>query len=231
MILIVIAPKQTRERSLYIIFNKSFDDLFSSYVILSHLCRRYLRRSYQNRVEKENRTGNSQENFSLQQRIKVFKDWHNGAEEIDPKTISWDKIESHNFTYKFRQDPGPSNPMGRIKFMLPNKFSVYLHDTPGRSLFKETNRVFSSRCIRIEKPIDLALYLLKNDPNWSRDKLMEAVEDGKPTVIWIQNPITVYLQYWTAWVDEFGDLNFREDIYHRDGPLDRALKEQLSGQR
>jgi L,D-transpeptidase YcbB len=166
-----------------------------------------------------------------QQRIKVFKDWHNGAEEIDPKTISWDKIESHNFTYKLRQDPGPSNPMGRIKFMLPNKFSVFLHDTPGRSLFKETNRVFSSGCIRIEKPIDLALYLLKNDPNWSRNKLMEAVEDGKPTVIWIQNPITVYLQYWTAWVDEFDDLNFREDIYHRDGPLDRALKERLPGQR
>ena len=162
-----------------------------------------------------------------QQGIKVFKDWRNGAEEIDPKTIPWDKIGSHTFTYKLRQDPGPNNPMGRIKFILPNKFSVFLHDTPSRSLFKASNRVFSSGCIRIEKPIDLALYLLQGDPNWSREKLIEAVENGKPRVIWIQNPIIVYLQYWTAWVDELGELNFREDIYHRDGLLDHALKEKL----
>jgi L,D-transpeptidase YcbB len=164
-----------------------------------------------------------------QQGIKVFKDWRNGAEEIDPKTIAWNNIGPHNFPYKLRQDPGPNNPMGRIKFMLPNKFSVFLHDTPGRSLFKASSRVFSSGCIRIEKPIDLALYLLQNDPNWSREKLMEAIENGKPRVIRIQNPIIVYLQYWTAWVDEFGKLNFCEDIYHRDGPLDRALRERISG--
>jgi murein L,D-transpeptidase YcbB/YkuD len=164
-----------------------------------------------------------------QQGIKVFKDWSNEAEEIDPKTIPWDKIEPHKFIYKLRQDPGPNNSLGRIKFMLPNKFSVYLHDTPKHSLFKETHRVFSSGCIRIERPIDLALYLLHNDPNWTRDKLMEAIENGKPTVIWIQNPIIVYLQYWTAWVDESGKLIFRDDIYNRDGPLDRALKERLTG--
>lgn len=162
-----------------------------------------------------------------QQRIKVFRDWRNGAEEIDPKTIAWDKIGPHNFTYKLRQDPGASNSMGRIKFMLPNKFSVFLHDTPRHTLFQEANRLFSSGCIRIERPIDLALYLLQNDPNWSREKLMKTIENGKPTVIWIQNPIIVYLQYWTAWVDEFGELNFRKDIYNRDEPLDRALKEGL----
>jgi murein L,D-transpeptidase YcbB/YkuD len=119
--------------------------------------------------------------------------------------------------------------MGRIKFMLPNRFSVFLHDTPARSLFKASNRIFSSGCIRIEKPIDLALYLLHNDPNWSREKLMEVIENGKPKVIWLQNPITVYLQYWTAWVDEVGNLNFCEDIYHRDGPLDHALRERIPG--
>ncbi len=161
-----------------------------------------------------------------QQGIKVFKDWSKKAEEIDPQTIAWDKIEPRNFTYKLRQDPGPRNELGRIKFIIPNKFAVYLHDTPKRSLFKETNRDFSSGCIRVEKPIDLAVYLLQDDPNWTREKLLEAIENGTPKGIKFKNPITVHLQYWTAWVDETGRLNFRDDIYDRDRPLDRALKER-----
>ncbi len=162
-----------------------------------------------------------------QQRIKVFKDWRNGAVEIDPDTIAWDKIEGQNFTYKLRQDPGPRNPLGRVKFIFPNKFAVYLHDTPKRLHFKETNRNFSSGCIRTEKPIDLAVYLLKNDPEWTREKLMDAIENGSSKVIQLQSPIAVHLEYWTAWVDETGGLNFRSDIYDRDGPLDRALKERF----
>jgi len=161
-----------------------------------------------------------------QQKIKVFKDWSNNAVEIDPETIEWNKIEPRNFTYKLRQEPGPKNLLGRIKFIFPNKFAVYLHDTPKRFLFKENNRDFSSGCIRVEEPISLAVYLLQDDPSWTRERLMETIENGIPQVIGLKRPIMVHLQYWTAWVDENGKLNFRYDIYDRDKPLDRALKEQ-----
>ena len=162
-----------------------------------------------------------------QQRIKVFKDWSKNAEEIDPETIDWNKIEPRNLTYKLRQEPGPRNVLGRMKFIFPNKFAVYLHDTPKRSLFKENNRDFSSGCIRVEEPISLAVYLLQDDPSWTRERLIEAIENKAPQVVGLKRPITVHLQYWTAWVDETGRLNFRNDIYDRDRPLDRALKERL----
>jgi murein L,D-transpeptidase YcbB/YkuD len=161
-----------------------------------------------------------------QQKIKIFKDWSKDAVEIDPETIDWNKIGPRNFTYKLRQEPGPRNLLGRMKFIFPNKFAVYLHDTPNRSLFKENNRDFSSGCIRVEEPIDLAVYLLKDDPSWTRERLMETIEKGTPQNVGFKRPITVHLQYWTAWVDETGKLNFRYDIYDRDGPLDRALKER-----
>jgi murein L,D-transpeptidase YcbB/YkuD len=169
------------------------------------------------------------DNYLAQQGIKVFKDWSKGAPEIDPKTVDWKKIEHQNFSYKLRQDPGPRNALGRIKFIFPNKFAVYLHDTPERSLFKETHRNFSSGCIRTEKPVDLALYLLGDDHQWSREKLSAAIKAGETKVIELQKPITVHLQYWTAWADENGRLNFRNDIYDRDRRLDQALKEQMPG--
>ena len=161
-----------------------------------------------------------------QQNIKVFKDWRKNSVEIDPETIAWNKIEPRNFTYKLRQEPGPRNVLGRMKFIFPNKFAVYLHDTPKRSLFNKNNRDFSSGCIRVEEPISLAVYLLQDDPIWTRERLMQAIENKTPQIVGLKRPITVHLQYWTAWVDETGKLNFRHDIYDRDRPLDRALKEQ-----
>ena len=113
-----------------------------------------------------------------------------------------------------------------MKFIFPNKFAVYLHDTPKRSLFKKNNRDFSSGCIRVEEPISLAVYLLQDDPSWTRERLIEAIENKAPQVVGLKRPITVHLQYWTVWVDETGRLNFRHDIYDRDRPLDRALKER-----
>jgi len=164
--------------------------------------------------------------YLAQEGIKVFKDWSNGAPELDPETIDWNKMARRNFTYKLRQEPGPENALGRVKFMFPNKFAVYLHDTPKQSLFKEPIRDFSSGCIRTEKPIDLALYLLQDDPEWTREKFLETIKTGKRKVVRLKRPIPVHLLYWTAWVDENGMLHFRNDIYDRDKPLDRALAEK-----
>lgn len=167
--------------------------------------------------------------YIAQQGIKVFKNWSNNAQELDHEAIDWKKMERRNFTYKLRQEPGPKNALGRVKFMFPNKFAVYLHDTPKHSLFKELIRDFSSGCIRVEKPIDLALYLLKDDPQWTREILLQTVKTGKRKVVELKKPIPVHLLYWTAWVDESDMLYFRDDIYDRDRPLDRALKEKPPG--
>lgn len=165
--------------------------------------------------------------YLTQHHIKVFGNWGEDAPEINPVTIDWYRVTSTNFPYRLRQDPGPSNALGRIKFMFPNKFSVYLHDTPQRGLFKRASRDFSSGCIRIEKPVELAKYLLQNDPQWSSQKIKETIESGVATVVRIKNPIPVHLLYWTAWVTETGTVHFGTDIYDRDPPLSRAIKAKL----
>ena len=167
--------------------------------------------------------------YLSQQGIKIFENWRKGALELSPETIDWSLIEPKNFSFKLRQDPGHRNALGRIKFMFPNKFAVYLHDTPKRSLFEETVRDFSSGCIRIERPMDVASYLLTGDPQWTKEKLLKIIEAGERQTIKLKRPITVHLQYWTAWVDDNNVLHFRDDIYDRDKPLARALKERLPG--
>ena len=108
--------------------------------------------------------------------IRVFRSWSAGAPEIDPDEIDWSKVKGETMSFKFRQDPGPENALGFIKFIFPNKFDVYLHDTPERGLFSRAARNLSSGCIRIERPVDLAEYVLRDDPEWSREKILEAIE-------------------------------------------------------
>lgn len=140
----------------------------------------------------------------------------NKLEKIDPAKIDWKKIDKDNFDYLLRQNPGDHNSLGRIKFMFPNKFSIYLHDTPGKYLFSQSKRDFSSGCIRIEKPIDLAVYLLQDQKKWNRQEIEKEIKKDQEKIIYLKNPIKIYLQYNTAWVDEFDNLNFRNDIYNRD---------------
>ncbi len=166
--------------------------------------------------------------YLIQHHIKVFENSAGeNAPDIDPMTIDWYRVNAGNFPYRFRQDPGPMNALGRIKFMLSNKFSIYLHDTSQRSLFKRTSRSFSSGCIRIEKPFELAEYLLKDEPQWSAKRISEVVASGTPTVVRLKEPMPVYLIYWTAWVNKNGMVCFAKDIYHRDPPLDKALNASL----
>jgi murein L,D-transpeptidase YcbB/YkuD len=159
------------------------------------------------------------------QGIRVFASWEASAPEIPSEAIDWSKVTKHSFAFKLRQDPGPTNALGRIKFMFPNKFAVYLHDTPSRYMFKRKQRDFSSGCIRIEAPIDLAAYLLRGEPKWTREGITAAIESGENRTVWLPESIPVHVLYWTAWVGPEHRVCFREDVYGRDDPLDRALHE------
>ena len=160
--------------------------------------------------------------------IRVFRDWSEGAPEIDAEAVDWSQLRDDALSFKFRQDPGPRNSLGRIKFMFPNKFDVYLHDTPDRGLFARAARDLSSGCIRLEKPMDLAEYVLRDDPDWSREKILAALADSTTRVIPLRKPIGVHLLYWTAWLADDGRVQFRGDIYQRDAALSEALRQNAS---
>jgi murein L,D-transpeptidase YcbB/YkuD len=162
--------------------------------------------------------------YLVRQRIRVFESWQDRAAEIDPLSIDWSRVEPTHFPYKLRQEPAPFNSLGQVKFMFPNQMSIYLHDTPSRELFHRDTRNFSSGCVRLEKPKELADYLLKRDPNWDGEKLSAALQALQPKVVLLKEPIAVYLLYWTAWVDDAGKMQFREDIYTKDDALANALE-------
>jgi len=161
--------------------------------------------------------------YLSREKIRVFSNWRDDARELDASSIDWTKVGPGHFPYKLRQDPGPRNSLGRIKFIFPNRFSVYLHDTPHRELFDKPTRDFSSGCIRVEAPLVLAAYLLQDTPSWNLETLTAAVASGRQQVIPLDRPIPVHIQYWTAWVDEDNAMQFRYDIYKRDEELARAL--------
>ncbi|MEJ2657409.1 MAG: L,D-transpeptidase family protein [Desulfobacterales bacterium] len=162
-----------------------------------------------------------------QQHIKVFQGWGENAREVDPQAIDWTKISKNFFPYHLRQEPGSWNLLGEIKFMFPNRYDVYIHDTPMKGFFEKTKRDFSSGCIRIEKPVELAMYLLRNDPKWTRETIYSAIEKHKEHTIILPEPIMVHLLYWTAWADKEGNIHFRKDIYKRDERLKQAMLKGL----
>lgn len=125
-----------------------------------------------------------------------------------------------------RQKPGPKNSLGLVKFLFPNSYNIYLHDTPSRSLFNETSRAFSHGCIRVAEPAKLAAYLLRNHTGWDDDKIDKAMHSGKEQYITLKEKIPVFIAYFTAFTDRNNLLNFRKDIYMRDKPLaEMILKE------
>lgn len=120
---------------------------------------------------------------------------------------------------EIRQLPGTKNSLGKVKFLFPNSFNIYFHDTPAKELFNRTKRAFSHGCIRLSDPEKMANYLLRNDPSWPPEKIAEAMNSGKEKYVKLKDPIPVFITYYTAWVDEYGKINFREDIYGHDSKL------------
>jgi murein L,D-transpeptidase YcbB/YkuD len=125
-----------------------------------------------------------------------------------------------------RQRPGPKNALGVVKFMFPNSNSIYLHDTPSKSLFNQEKRAFSHGCIRLEKPKELAHLILKNDPNWTFEKIETAMHSGVEKWYALPKKIPVYIGYFTAWVTKDGIAHFYEDVYQRDERLAAMLLEE-----
>jgi murein L,D-transpeptidase YcbB/YkuD len=158
--------------------------------------------------------------------FRVLQGWGAEEKEIDPETVDWSRLSMTYFPYRLRQMPGPQNALGRVKFMFPNKFNVYLHDTPSRDLFSRTIRMFSSGCIRMQEAEAMANYLLHDDPHWTPENIRAAMDSGQELTVKLTRPMPLHLLYWTAWVDENGDLQFREDIYERDRRLIDSLRER-----
>ena len=119
------------------------------------------------------------------------------GEQVNPSMMDWSSNEAMN--YSFTQQPGPSNPLGRVKIMYPNKYLIYLHDTPAKSLFSQTQRAESSGCVRVENALDLSAYIVENQPEWKKERIEEVIQSGKTTTVKVDRPIQVHHFYWTAW--------------------------------
>lgn len=161
--------------------------------------------------------------YLVKRNIVVLPNWRDTTR-IDPFEVDWASFTKENLPYRFRQAPGRKNALGRIKFMFPNEYDIYIHDTPSKADFRRIQRAFSSGCIRVENPVELATYLLQGNSNWEQETISEALDSLEDFVIRLPEPIPVHIFYCTAWVDEDGKVNFREDIYDRDEPVLKALR-------
>jgi murein L,D-transpeptidase YcbB/YkuD len=128
-----------------------------------------------------------------------------------------------SFPYMIRQKPGIDNALGLVKFLFPNSYDIYMHDTPSKSLFGESTRMFSHGCIRIQEPVKLVKFLLKDDSIYTNEKIYALMYGGKQTFVKLKNKVPVFIAYFTAWVDDDEKLNFRNDVYHHDSKMTKFL--------
>jgi len=136
----------------------------------------------------------------------------NQGNAVDPATVDWKTVSESNFRFTVKQNPGPGNALGQVKFIFPNNFSVYLHDTPSRYLFAREDRAFSHGCIRVQNPLKFAEILLQ-DKSWDMDKIKEMIDKGEEKTVHLRKPIDVFLFYWTSGF-----------MYNRDQKIDEGLK-------
>jgi murein L,D-transpeptidase YcbB/YkuD len=135
-------------------------------------------------------------------------------------------VKSHNMEWvgnSLRQKPGPANPLGKVKFLFPNSYNIYLHDTPSKGLFEQDKRTFSHGCIRVSRAKDLAKWLLRDYQEWTDEKITTAMNAGKEQYFTLRETVPVFIAYFTAWVDRQGRINFRDDVYKRDDRLAKMI--------
>jgi murein L,D-transpeptidase YcbB/YkuD len=146
---------------------------------------------------------------------------------VDPSSVDLSDPKK----YRFRQRPGADNSLGLVKFMFPNQFDVYLHDTPAGSLFARASRSYSHGCVRLERPIELARYVLRDQPEWTEERIEAAMHSGEEQHVKLKSPIPVYLGYWTARVSADGFVQFRKDVYGIDGRQMALMDDRLKRMR
>lgn len=149
--------------------------------------------------------------YLYRENIRVFSTF--GGQEIDPAQVNWWGPESSR--YVFRQEPGPNNALGVLRFDMPNKHIVYMHDTPMKKLFGTFERAYSAGCVRVQGFYDLADWILAGQNGWSKETLKSAVESSQPLTIKPVAAVPVHFIYLTAWVEN-GTVHFRNDLYNRD---------------
>jgi murein L,D-transpeptidase YcbB/YkuD len=149
--------------------------------------------------------------------------FYRGDVAIDPSTEVWEGENANPYQIRVVQQPGADNSLGRVKFLLTNDMSIYLHDTPNHRLFNKDYRALSHGCVRLDEPARFAAYLLRNQPGWSMASVQKAMDGNAPAGIPLKKQYPVHLEYFTAWVDDNGLINFREDIYGFDKQQLREL--------
>jgi L,D-transpeptidase YcbB len=148
--------------------------------------------------------------------FKMFRGWGEERVEVDPRTVDWRKVSPRGMPYSMRQDPGPKNALGQVRLTMPNTFDVFLHDTPDRHYFRRTDRALSSGCVRLERPLDLVEWVLRNSPGWDREKIDATDAEDRTRHVPVRGGhVPVHLVYRTAFVEN-GVLQLRDDIYGLD---------------
>jgi len=165
------------------------------------------------------------------QAIRVFKASGSSLVEVAANSVPWQALNEGNFPYTLVQEPGSLNSLGHVKFFLPNEQAIFVHDTPARGLFKRGLRAFSSGCIRVDKAVELAEYLLKHDDEGSFHALAEALQSGETRQIALSRPVPIHIIYLTAWADKYGHAHFRDDVYGLDSLVDAGPAQQREDHR
>ena len=147
--------------------------------------------------------------------------------QVSPSKVEWGTVTRDNWKYILRKKPGPKNDLGDVKFIFPNTNDIYLHDTPHDELFSQTKRDFSHGCVRVEKPLELAEYLLR-PVGWDMSKIQSTIAGGVEKQVKLKQVLPVYLVYFTAWVDDSGNVHFRDDIYGHDRTLAQQYFNEVS---
>ena len=161
--------------------------------------------------------------YLARERITVFEDSSPAVREVDPATVAWSALTESTFTLQLKQAPGGHNPMGGVKVIQGSPFNVCIHDTPLKSLLRARARAFSHGCVRAERAADLATYLLRDSVRWARDSVLARMGQRKEQLVMLSRPVPVHLCYWTAWVNDDGTVEFRDDVYGWDAKLTAAL--------
>jgi murein L,D-transpeptidase YcbB/YkuD len=149
--------------------------------------------------------------------IEIYAGWGANAKKIKASSVNWAQYRySKNVPYRFAQIPGPRNALGKLKFLFPNKYAVYMHDTPSKNLFHRSRRAFSHGCIRLQKPRELLKTFSTFNTNVNYNKSQQILKGKNKTYISLQEPVPIDVIYLTAWIDYDGKLQFRNDIYNYD---------------